>query len=192
MLLSGFPPVARRDARVLILGSMPSEASLAQGFYYAHPANAFWWLLAGALGRAVPEGVAARRRLLFEHRIALWDVVHRCRRRGSLDAAIERDSVEANDLCAFLQGHPDIAQVFFNGGAAEQLFRRHQRVAVQRCCPRLGFLRLPSSSPANASWSRARKLAAWGDALRPALVGAAPVGPASAGRRPASRSLQSE
>ena len=119
MLLSGFPPVARRDARVLILGSMPSETSLAQDFYYAHPANAFWWLLAGVLDCAVPIDVAAKRRLLTGHRIALWDVVHRCRRRGSLDAAIERDH------------------------------------------PRLCFVRLPSSSPANASWSRERKLAAW-------------------------------
>jgi hypoxanthine-DNA glycosylase len=162
VLLRGFPPVARRDARVLILGSMPSEASLADNFYYAHPSNAFWWLLAGVLDCAVPQGVAAKRRLLREHRIALWDVVHRCRRRGSLDAAIEGESVEANDLCAFLRGHPGITRVFFNGGAAEQLFRRHLRSAVEREHPRLRFARLPSSSPANASWSRARKLAAWG------------------------------
>ena len=174
MLLSGFPPVARRDARVLILGSMPSEASLAENFYYAHPANAFWWLLAGVLGCAVPQTVAAKRRLLREHRIALWDVVHRCRRRGSLDAAIEGGSVEANDLCAFLLAHPGITQVFFNGGAAEQLFRRHLRAAVQREHPRLCFARLPSSSPANASWSRARKLAAWG-AVRAALEEAVAV-----------------
>jgi len=168
VLLSGFAPVARGDAHVLILGSMPSEASLAEHFYYAHPANAFWWLLAGVLGRPVPESVAAKRRLLLEHQIALWDVVHRCRRRGSLDAAIEGESVEANDLCAFLLRHPGITHVFFNGGAAEQLFRRHLRAAVERCRPRLHFARLPSSSPANASWSRARKLAAW-RAVRAAL-----------------------
>ena len=168
MLLSGFPPVAPRDARVLILGSMPSEASLAQGFYYGHPANVFWPLLAQVLGCAVPADVPGKRRLLLEHRIALWDVVHRCRRRGSLDAAIEGGSVEANDLCAFLLRHPGITHVFFNGGAAEQLFRRHLRAAVERCRPRLHFARLPSSSPANASWSRARKLAAW-RAVRAAL-----------------------
>ena len=169
MLLRGFPPVARRDACVLILGSMPGEASLADNFYYAHPANAFWWLLAGVLQCAVPADVAAKRRLLLAHRIALWDVVHRCRRRGSLDAAIERDSVEPNDLCAFLRGHPGITQVFFNGGAAEQLFRRHQRAAVERCRPGLRLARLPSSSAANASWSRERKLAAW-LAVRAALA----------------------
>ena len=161
MLLSGFPPVARRDARVLILGSMPSEASLAQDVYYAHPANAFWWLLAGVLDCAVPIDVAAKRRLLIGHRIALWDVVHRCRRRGSLDAAIEGESVEANDVGRFLRGHPGITHVFFNGGAAQQLFRRHLRGAVERDHPRLCFVRLPSSSPANASWSRERKLVAW-------------------------------
>ena len=161
MLLSGFPPVARRDARVLILGSMPSAASLAQDFYYAHPANAFWWLLAAVLGCAEPAGEAAKRRLLLEHRIALWDVVHRCRRRGSLDAAIEGESVEANDVGGFLRDHPGITHVFFNGGAAQQLFRRHLGNALARDYPRLCFARLPSSSPANASWSRERKLAAW-------------------------------
>jgi TDG/mug DNA glycosylase family protein len=161
VLLSGFPPVARRDARVLILGSMPSEASLAQDFYYAHPANVFWWLLAGVLDCPVPIDVAAKRRLLLGHRIALWDVVHRCRRRGSLDAAIEGESVEANDVGGFLRDHPGITHVFFNGGAAQQLFRRHLGNAVTRDHPRLCFARLPSSSPANASWSRERKLAAW-------------------------------
>jgi len=181
VLLSGFAPVARGDARVLILGSMPSEASLAEKFYYAHPANAFWWLLAGVLGCAEPQGVAAKRRLLLGHRIALWDVVHRCRRRGSLDAAIEGESVEANDLGGFLLGHPGITHVFFNGGAAEQLFRRHLRSAVARDHPRLCFARLPSSSPANASWSRERKLAAWRAAVGPALVDPAHVGPAHVG-----------
>ena len=160
-LLRGFPPVARRDACVLILGSMPSEASLAERFYYAHRANAFWWLLAAVLDCEAPPDVAAKRRLLHDHRIALWDVVHRCRRAGSLDSSIEASSVEPNDLCGFLRRHPGITHVFFNGGTAEQLFRRHARAAVTRIRPDLILLRLPSSSPANAGWSRPRKLAAW-------------------------------
>jgi len=160
-LLRGFAPVARRDARVLLLGSMPSEASLAGGFYYAHPANAFWWLLAAVFECAQPADLEAKRRLLLGNRIALWDVVYRCRRRGSLDAAIEADSVEANDLCGFLQRYPRITHVFFNGGGAEHLFRRHLGAAVRHQRPELVLHRLPSSSPANASWSRGRKLAAW-------------------------------
>ena len=172
MLLRGFPPVARRDARVLILGSMPSEASLAQDFYYAHPANAFWWLLAGVLDCAVPIDVAAKRRLLIGHRIALWDVVHRCRRRGSLDAAIERGSVRPNDFAAFLARHRRIACVAFNGGTAEALFRRHVLPRLAAALPgrRLRLLRLPSTSPAHAGLPPARKCAAWRRALRAALA----------------------
>ena len=161
MLLTGLAPIAGPSARILILGSMPGAASLAQQSYYAHPANAFWSLLGSVLGCEFPADQAARGRLLIRHRIALWDVVHRCRRSGSLDAAIERESVEANDVGGFLRGHPGISHVFFNGGAAQQLFRRHLGNALARDYPRLCFARLPSSSPANASWSRERKLAAW-------------------------------
>ena len=157
MLLRGFEPVAGPDARVLILGSMPSEASLARGVYYGHPGNAFWWLLAAVLDCSIPEDVEARQRLLVENRIALWDVVHRCRRRGSLDRAIEADSVEANDIGRFVTAHQTISDVFFNGTAAQTLFRRH----VPQLPRTLSLTRLPSSSAANASWSRARKLAAW-------------------------------
>lgn len=160
-LLTGLAPVARADARVLILGSMPGGASLAAGRYYAHPANAFWPLLGAVLGCELPEAYAARCALLREHRIALWDVVHRCQRAGSLDAAIERDSVEPNALPEFLAAHRDIRHLFFNGSAAETLFRRHVAPALVERSPALEYRRLPSSSPANASWSYARKLEAW-------------------------------
>lgn len=162
MLLQGFEPVADSNSRVLILGSMPSEASLAGGFYYGHPRNAFWWLLAELFGCEVPADIGARRQLLLDHHIALWDVVWRCRRPGSLDSAIDAASVQPNDIAAFLAIHPGIGQLFFNGSAAETLFRRHVRTLPRK----LVMTRLPSSSPANASWSRERKLAAWRAVVR--------------------------
>ena len=161
MLLTGLAPIAGQGARILILGSMPGAASLAQQRYYAHPANAFWSLLGEVLDCEFPSGMPARARLLIRRRIALWDVVHRCRRSGSLDSAIERASVEPNDLPRLLQQYPSIGQVFFNGAAAEALYRRILRVHVDAARPGLCYQRLPSSSPANASWTRARKLAAW-------------------------------
>jgi hypoxanthine-DNA glycosylase len=161
VLLTGLPPIASRDARVLILGSMPGEASLRAGQYYAHRANLFWPIMAALCGRAGALSYAERRRMLLDHRIALWDVVHRCRRPGSLDSAIARDSVEPNDIAGFLDDHRGIHTIFFNGAAAEQLYRRHLLASVARESPALCYQRLPSTSPANASWSRERKLRAW-------------------------------
>lgn len=167
-LLHSLPPLARTDARVLVLGSMPGAASLAAQRYYAHPRNLFWPLVAEILGDELPEDYAARCRMLTDAGIALWDVLRQCRRKGSLDRAIARASEEANDIPGFLQAHPHIRQLFFNGAAAEQLFRRHvlPRLPDPQC---LLLERLPSSSPANARWSAARKSAAWrklGEALQ--------------------------
>jgi len=161
VVLTGLAPVARRDARVLILGSMPGAASLAARRYYAHPANAFWPLLGAVLGCEMPRAYAARCTLLRARGIALWDVVHRCQRAGSLDAAIERASVEANAIGDFLARHRRVARLFFNGAAAESLFRRHVLDALDGRSASIARERLPSSSPANASWSFERKLAAW-------------------------------
>jgi len=161
VLLKGFAPIAGEDATVLILGSMPGIASLQSQFYYAHPANAFWRLLADCFDESLPLDQAACVDFLLRHRIALWDVVHACRRNGSLDSSIERDSVVPNDIPGFLLQHAQVSRLFFNGGAAEQLFRRHVAKAVNALVPGLHCQRLPSSSAANASWNYARKLAAW-------------------------------
>lgn len=87
--IEGFPPVAEADARLLILGSMPSVESLKQGFYYAHPRNAFWRILAEVFDESVPDSIEDKKRLLIDHRIALWDVAHSCVRPGSLDSNIK-------------------------------------------------------------------------------------------------------
>lgn len=156
--LEGFPPIASPHAHTLILGSMPGAASLAAGEYYAHPRNAFWPIVCEVLGIAPSLPYPERASQLAARGFALWDVLGACRRKGSLDADIETDSIEVNDFPTFFAAHPAIARVFFNGAAAEACFRRHVATAVPRP---LHYRRLPSTSPANASWSADAKLDAW-------------------------------
>ena len=158
--VQSFPPIVAPGARVLILGSMPGAASLAAGQYYAHPRNAFWPILGVLCGFAAAAPYAERVLALQAAGVAVWDVLHSCVRPGSLDTAIERSSEVANDIAGLLAGYPGIRCIAFNGGTAEAAFRRHvPRVAAVR------LLGLPSTSPANASWSFERKLAAWSAAF---------------------------
>ena len=99
----GFPPVFDSGSRILILGSMPGEASLAAGQYYAHPRNAFWPLIAGVLGVSMPVDYADRLAMLQASGVALWDVIARCKRQGSLDSAIVADTVCVNDFEGFFR-----------------------------------------------------------------------------------------
>lgn len=162
-----FAPLAREDAHVLILGSMPGVASLAAGQYYAHARNAFWPLLAGLLGFDAGLPYAQRVAALRQARLAVWDVLQSCVREGSLDADIARDSEVANDFPAFFRAHRQIGHVCFNGAAAESAFRRHALPTLpENLTARLQFSRLPSTSPANAAFSFERKLALWRAALR--------------------------
>ena len=157
--IQSFPPIAEPDARVLILGSMPGAASLRAGEYYAHPRNHFWPLLGTLAGFAPTLPYAARVQALKAAGIAVWDVLHSCKREGSLDVMIERDSALANDFASFFARHTAVTQVYFNGSAAEQIYRR--AVLPRLNLPQLAYSRLPSTSPANASYSFARKLDAW-------------------------------
>jgi hypoxanthine-DNA glycosylase len=152
-----FPPVARRDAEVLILGSMPGAASLAANQYYAHPRNAFWRIMGSVLGFDPAAPYAVRVNALKTARIALWDVLRSCVRPGSLDAMIADE--EPNDFAAFFRAHRRIARVYFNGAKAEASFRRHVLPALD--ARGIAFARLPSTSPAHAALSLARKTAAW-------------------------------
>ena len=158
---TGFPYVARADARILVLGSMPSTASLTATEYYAHPRNAFWPIMGRLLGFDAALPYDERLQRLRENGVALWDVVHRCHRPGSLDASIRPDSVEANDFPGFFGGHAQIRAIYFNGTSAADLYRRHvlpRLAAPWRDLPRH---RLPSTSPAHAALNLAEKLAAW-------------------------------
>jgi hypoxanthine-DNA glycosylase len=139
--------------RLLVLGSFPSVASLQAGQYYAHPRNQFWPLLGAIWGVDLPAMAYAERLAEVRRRgLGIWDVHARCRRQGSLDAAIE-DAVP-NDLPGLVAAMPALRAIAHNGGESARAMRVTRTLG-------LPVLRLPSSSPANASWSFARKLEAW-------------------------------
>ena len=165
--VAAFPAIAERNARLLILGSAPGVASLQANFYYAHPRNAFWPIMTALTGESIEKQQQsalnqARRRLLINNRIALWDVLASCRRPGSLDSAIVRGSEQPNDFGEFLQTHPAIEAIACNGQAAFKLF-------TSRVLPEVKFdkdlIALPSTSPANARMTLAQKTEHWRLAL---------------------------
>lgn len=169
-LCRSFPFSAASDAEVLIVGSMPGERSLQVRQYYAHPHNLFWEIMADIchVGREQPYD--KRLQGLRKSRIALWDVARECRRHGSLDGNIRPASVVPNDFQALFAHAPHIHSVFFNGHAAEQLFRRW----VAKTLPitqsqQLTLVRLPSTSPAHATLPRARKKELWQRTITAAL-----------------------
>ena len=161
----GFPPLARKDARVLILGSLPSRASLLAREYYAHPRNAFWRIMREIAGA---EGdYAARCRSLQERGIAVWDVLSSSVRPGSLDADIDMTSAVPNDFGRFFSAHRHIRLVCFNGRQAQAMFRRLVQPALSG--RPLEFALLPSTSPAHASLTTAEKLESWRGIIEPQL-----------------------
>jgi hypoxanthine-DNA glycosylase len=154
-----FPAIAGADARILILGSMPGQASLAAQAYYAHPRNAFWPIMGALFGFAPDAPYRERTDALRAAGVALWDVLATCIRPGSLDSAIRLESVAINDFPGFFRSHQAVRHVFFNGTAAESLFRRRALPALAGI--QVNLTRLPSTSPAHAGLSFAAKLAAW-------------------------------
>ncbi|MBB5456620.1 DNA-deoxyinosine glycosylase [Paraburkholderia sp. Cpub6] len=151
-----FAPVVDADTRVLILGSLPGEVSLAHGQYYAHPQNKFWLLVGEAIERdLVGMDYSTRLEALLEHHIGLWDVVAEARRAGSLDSRI-RDHA-SNDLIALIDTLPKLATIAFNGGTAAKIGMK----ALGERGEQYRLVRLPSSSPAHASVSYAQKLDIW-------------------------------
>lgn len=157
--IRSFAPIARRDARVLILGSMPGRKSLEARQYYAHRQNVFWRLIGELLAFDPLAQYGKRTQALKTARIAVWDVLRSCTRAGSMDAGIDRDSEIANDFRAFFRRHRHISHVFFNGGKAAACFNRKVMPALGMRT--LRYIRLPSTSPANASVTYRRKRKAW-------------------------------
>ncbi len=164
----GFPLVARADARVLILGSLPGEQSLRQRRYYAHKANRFWWIMGELVGASPDLPYEARLDRLTRHRIALWDVCAAAVRPGSLDASILPLSVEANDFAGFFAAHRSLRLICFNGGQAASLFRAKVAVVLP---PSVQTRQLPSTSPAHAAMRPEEKLARWRAALGEFIAG---------------------
>lgn len=152
-VLSGLAPIADAGTRLLVLGSFPGVASLRAQQYYGHPRNQFWPILSALwgldlVGAGYDERLAAVRR----HGLGIWDVYARCERVGSLDSAIE--NAELNDLPGLLRLAPRLEAIAHNGGESARAMRITRGLG-------LPVHRLPSTSPANASWSFDRKLAAW-------------------------------
>jgi hypoxanthine-DNA glycosylase len=153
MIAHPIAPVYDEDARILILGSFPSVKSRQVGFYYGHPQNRFWRVLAALWEETVPASTEEKRSFLLRHHIALWDVIASCEITGSSDSSI-RD-VTPNDLSPILNSCP-IETIYTNGATAGKLYRRYQEPILQRPA-----ILLPSTSPANASWSLERLISAW-------------------------------
>lgn len=151
--LKGFSPVYNAACKVLVLGSYPSPQSFEEGFYYGHPRNRFWPLLAALTGCEVPHSIQEKKALLLGHHIALWDSLERCRIIGAADSSIQ-DPVP-NDIAGLLR-KTSIEAVFCNGAASHAVYTRF-------CLPATGLAaqKLPSTSPANAAWGLPRLVEAW-------------------------------
>ena len=178
--MRGLPPLVGSDARILVLGSFPSVASLADQEYYAHERNHFWFLISTVLGESLPASWAEKTVLLMKHGVAVWDVIAGCERTGSLDQAIR--NAKPNPIPAFLADHTGIVRVVFNGTKAADTFARHFGVrgpitlapvgpmpwdigGCKEAVPSriVGLVRVPSSSPVPSRTFRnaADKLMAW-------------------------------
>lgn len=161
----GFEPIIGAHPKVLILGTMPSVASIEEAFYYAHPRNAFWPIMAAYFQLPV-ETLQQKRALIEQSGLVLWDVLQACERKGSLDSAIKQP--EANDFAALFQTYPDLKAVLFNGKAAQNLFEK-QVINKQSLPGDLLFYSLPSTSPANAQLTFERKRFYWHETLHKTL-----------------------
>lgn len=153
-----FEPVFDGNSRILILGSLPSVKSRENQFYYGHPQNRFWRVLASLFGGEVPETIADKKGFLLCNRIALWDVIAQCDILGSSDSSIR--NVIPNDMNVILK-HAPIQRIYVNGNKAYELYGKY-------CYPVCGrdAVKLPSTSPANAAYQMDRLREAWGAVLQ--------------------------
>lgn len=164
--LTGLGAVIQKDALLVILGSFPGKASLQAGQYYAFPRNHFWPIVGKLLGEAdlLQRDYKYKLAFLKAHRVGLWDVYGACIREGSLDADIQAG--EPNDLSQLKVQAPGLKVIAHNGGASARFKKQTQALDVE-------VIQLPSTSPANASWSFERKLQAWRKAFE--LAGVMPT-----------------
>jgi len=151
-------PIFDSQSKVLILGSFPSEKSRQVGFYYGHPQNRFWKVLPALFGEETPDGIAEKTDFFLRRQIAVWDVIASCDIEKSADHTIR--NVKVNDISKLLE-QSDIREIFVNGKTAWMYYRRYLLPVTKRPATLL-----PSTSPANASWSLERLKEAWGGALK--------------------------
>lgn len=158
MIVHPIPPLFDERAEILILGSFPSVKSREQGFFYGHPQNRFWKVISRICGEETPQCIEEKTRLILDHHFALWDVIHSCEITGSADSSIK--NVQPNDLSEILE-KTGIKQIFLNGKKAEALYNKYikDHISVPSAV-------LPSTSPANASWSEDRLFEYWNEKIK--------------------------
>lgn len=154
MKINSFPSLSNPEATVLLLGTMPGVKSLEMNQYYGHPQNNFWRLVAAVFDEEIPTDYSQKKEMLLRNKIAVWDVLQACERPGSLDSAIVKEV--PNDFTAFLDEHPNVRVIAFNGQKAAAFFKKHVRLNRGYT-----FVTLPSTSPANAGKTFEHKLAEW-------------------------------
>ena len=153
-----FAPIYNKDSRILILGSFPSVKSRENNFYYGHPQNRFWKVVAGVLGKKVPVSIEEKKELLLSSHIAIWDVIASCSIHGSSDSTIK--DVVVNDFSQVLADSA-IETIYVNGNKAYELYHKYAEPVTG-----IPAVKLPSTSPANAAWSVERLCESWKQILR--------------------------
>ncbi len=153
MIIHPISPVYDKDSRILILGSFPSVKSREEGFFYGHPQNRFWKVVAAVFDETVPKTIDEKKEFLLRNHIAVWDVIQSCDIEGSSDSSIK--NVTANDLNVILN-NADIEAIFVNGKTALKYFDKYTKPSVGRSA-----ICLPSTSPANAAWNLERLVEDW-------------------------------
>ena len=153
MTVHPIPPVFDKDSKVLVLGSFPFVRSREEGFFYGHPQNRFWKVIAAVFDEPVPVTIDEKRKMLLKDHIAVWDVIHSCEIAGSSDASIR--NVTANDLGVIL-GAADIRGIYVNGKTAYKYYLKYSLGETKR-----EAVCLPSTSPANAAWNLERLIGSW-------------------------------
>lgn len=152
-IIHPFPPLYDDNSEILILGSFPSVKSREEMFFYGHPQNRFWRVIAAVTESKVPENISEKRELLLKNRIALWDVISSCEITGSSDSSIK--NVIPNDLSEILK-NSKIKRIYVNGKTSEKYYNKYmrERTGINAVC-------LPSTSPANAKWTLEKLQEEW-------------------------------
>lgn len=153
MIVHPIPPLFDKNSKTLILGSFPSVKSREAEFFYGHPQNRFWTVVAEVFGCRKPESIEEKKEFVLSHNLAMWDVIGQCEIEGSADSTIK--NVTANDLRIILDSCP-IERIFVNGKTAEKYYNKYTypKTGIKAIC-------LPSTSPANAAWNIPKLVDAW-------------------------------
>ncbi|MDE7018080.1 MAG: DNA-deoxyinosine glycosylase [Lachnospiraceae bacterium] len=158
MEIHNIPPLYDGKSKILILGSFPSVKSREGQFFYHHPQNRYWKVMAAVLGCWIPETIEEKKHMILSHHVAMWDVIASCEITGSSDSSIK--NVVPNDIGRLLE-ETEIEKIYTNGGTAHKYFQKYIQKNIKR-----EDIVLPSTSPANAAWSLERLIAAWKDKIR--------------------------